>query len=61
MGHPRFRDAIKGNEAIALKVMATATERLCADTLAHPAASLERPPSRPSPRKGQGDLLRSLP
>ncbi len=34
LSHAQFRDAIRGNEAIALKVMATMAERLRADTLA---------------------------
>ncbi len=34
LSHLQFRDAIKANEAIALKVMATMAERLRADALA---------------------------
>ncbi len=34
LSHAQFRDAIRGNEAIALKVMANMAERLRADTLA---------------------------
>ena len=34
MSHAQFRDAIRGNETIALKVMATMAERLRSSTLA---------------------------